>query len=258
MLFGSRRLSEPAVIGNVDQEIGAFCSKFANLARINSFVTDIYTEFVTARQNSDRRGSSLVKAADFIGDALHYVVNQRKWLVLAERHQVTLVVTKNPLAVWIDKQRAVIGRLAHVTRWRRFRFPFHNAREKGMTSANCQARGACRKLALLPGKRSGCFGPNDQIGLVPSWIDTQLLQFIHIVVVKREPVSGVRVGLRKIRLDSTRKMAVVSFWNKPRSGKTSDQYHCEQSCNQRESLGNANGLGRVSPGEQSVERGNQK
>ena len=77
------------------EKIGAIGGKFANFAGIDRFVANKHTELVTIGENADRGDSSLVKAADFVGDALHYPMDEREWLILAERDEMAFVVGEN-------------------------------------------------------------------------------------------------------------------------------------------------------------------
>src|SRR5204862_312789 len=94
MLFRRGRFSEPAVVGNINKQIRAAVRELPNLAGINRLVANVSAELKSIRQSSDYAIRSLAESANFARYARHHAMNQRKRLVLAERHQVHLVIHK--------------------------------------------------------------------------------------------------------------------------------------------------------------------
>src|SRR5256885_9369731 len=92
MLLRRGGFSEPAVIGNIDQQICVAIRKLANLAGINRLVANVSAKLKSIRQRSDNSVRSLAKSADFARYAHHHAMNKRKRFVLAERNQMHFVI----------------------------------------------------------------------------------------------------------------------------------------------------------------------
>src|SRR5579872_7492225 len=108
MLRVGAAVAVPAVVRNIYQHLRSIPNKLANFIRKNGFVADEHAEFCTARiQRLSRRASG--KISDFLGQASRKREHLSERNVLAERHQMNLVITRGPFASGAYKP----GRVKH-------------------------------------------------------------------------------------------------------------------------------------------------
>src|SRR2546421_2718340 len=161
MLLRRGGFSEPAIVGNIDQQIRAEVRKLANLSGINRLVANVSAKLKSIRKSSDNAICSLTKSADFARYTRHHAMNQRKRLVLAERYEMHLVIHKNASTGSIHHHRAVVRRLHVRSRRQRLRFPFDRPRKKRPLPVDRNPRSESSELRVLPGKRRRRFRPDN-------------------------------------------------------------------------------------------------
>src|SRR5262245_43410296 len=101
MLFGGGGAPEPAVVGNVDEQLGAVRGKAADFSGVDCFVTDEGAVSEAAGQFSDGVVGTFAEATDFAGDAGDDAMDQRERLVFAEWNEMDFVVGEDGAAVVI-------------------------------------------------------------------------------------------------------------------------------------------------------------
>ncbi len=104
------------------------------------------------RELADDIPASLVEATDIAGDACDYAMDQGKWLVLAERDEMDLVVDENALALGVKEQSTVVWEktaMRSEVRGVDGRLPFDGAGEEWMAEADRQCRGYLCELSIL-------------------------------------------------------------------------------------------------------------
>ena len=165
MLLGRGGTAEPAIVGNIDEEIGGVDGKAANFVGKNRFVADEDAEAVPTGKVADGMVAAFAEAAYFVGETSGDTMDERERLVFAERDEMDFVVRENSLALWIEEDGAVVGSQCgvHICTGFRRRFPVDDSGEERMLKLNGEQRGSAGELRIFKGKRSRRFGPDEKI-----------------------------------------------------------------------------------------------
>src|ERR1700719_3815295 len=203
MLLWRGGAAKPAIVGDVDEEVGAVDGEAPHFVGKNCFVTNEHAERETSGKLADGIVRALAEATNFVRKAGRDAMDQREGFVLAEWDEMHFIVGERMLAVSVEQDSAVIGSSCRM-RIRRSglgeRLPVDHAGEKRMLIMNGEQRRAAPELRVFEGEGSGRFGPDEQIGLVVGGRETQAFDFLKLREMRLEPIGGIVHGLGKIYL----------------------------------------------------------
>src|SRR4029450_13950284 len=109
MLIGAGARSEPRIVGDVEQP-ARMCSRVGNLMREDDLVTDERRRRRCVGNGQESRALPLAEAAAHVSE-LHHAETFEKDLegeILAERHEVNLVVAAGDATLAVDDENAVV------------------------------------------------------------------------------------------------------------------------------------------------------
>ena len=157
MLAGSRRVAEPAVVADVDKDVGAFGGPGLGEPREDAFVADEGADGQIVRPERSASISCRV-GAHVLKKPGEEIPLQDGGDVLAERHQVLLVVGAAIDAVLQDEQGPVVDALALDTRGDNADF----AGEERHAAFFGKAADIVRVRGFFEIKGHGRLGPDDE------------------------------------------------------------------------------------------------
>ncbi len=203
--------------------------KAADFAGIDGFVADKDAESFPAWKLAHHVLVPFVETAHVAGDAGNDAMDQRKWLVFAERNEMNFVVDEDALALRVKEQGAVVrqestrGNNVGGVHWR---FPFDGSYKERMAESNCEGGGDLRELRILKGERSGGFRPDEEVGLFGGRGQADPGDLVELGGMHLKPIRRIGFDFGEIELGGAGEMMRLILRHQAGSSEGYDQENC--------------------------------